>query len=179
VTVSGPDTTGAATLAFDEAENLWVAGDGEAFAMFAYARLGADVTGAADVLVTGQSPGPVVGPLGAPSSLAFDADGNLWAAHFGGNVVARYTPADLAATGVVEPAIQVIVPVDVILDDIAIDEAGGIWLTGAMGAVDRLSPAQLGASGNATPDTILMPTGLGYASSLVFYPPSAALPLAF
>lgn len=178
VTVSGESLAGPQTLAIDLQGNLWVSGDSMAIVKYDAARLGTDVTGAADVSVWGQTPEPVVTPLGGAAALAFDGAGNLWAAHFGANVVARYTPRELddaadpeaEEPGVITPVVQVTVPVDILLDDIAIDEEDGVWLTGAAGQVDRLSPDQLRRAGAATPQTLLAPTGLVYAAGLAFYP---------
>lgn len=187
VTISGASLNGPQTMALDLQGNLWVSGDSMSIAKYDAARLGADDSAPADVEVHGQTPEPIVGPLGGATALAFDAAGNLWAAHFGGNVVARYTPRELEDAadpeaeepGVITPVIQVTVPVDILLDDIAIDEEDGVWLTGAAGQVARLSPDQLRRSGSATPATILTPAGLAYASGLVFYPGPSGTPIPY
>jgi sugar lactone lactonase YvrE len=178
LTVSGESLAGPQAMALDQQGNLWVSGDSMAIVEYEAARLGTDVTGPADVEVHGQTPEPVVVPLGGAAALAFDGAGNLWAAHFGANVVARYTQRELEDAadpeaeepGVVTPVVQVHVPVDILLDDIAIDEEDGLWLTGAAGRVDRLSPDQLRRAGDATPQTLLTPAGLVYAAGLALYP---------
>lgn len=178
VTVSGPSIDNPQTIAFDRTGNLWLSSD-LGIVMFRAARLTADVTDAADLELAGLTPEPVVGPLGPASSLAFDAAGNLWGAHFAANVIAGYSTRNLEEGGEVTPVIQVRVPVDILLDDIVIDEADGIWLTGAAGQIGRLAPAQLQRAGDATPDVILSPVGMASASGLAFYPGASATPLPY
>lgn len=189
ITVSGPSLAGPQSIALDTQGNLWVSGDSMAIVKYDAARLATDVTDAADLEVHGLTPEPVVGPLGGAAALAFDGAGNLWAAHFAANVIARYTPRELedaadpdpeeGEPGDVTPVVQVRVPVDILLDDIAIDEEGAIWLTGAAGQIDRLSPLQLRAAGDATPATILSPTGLAYGAGLAFYPGPSGTPIPY
>lgn len=180
ITVSGPSVVGPQAIALDSLGNLWVSGTSSGnIVMFEASRLGADVTTEADVEIIGSTPEPVVGPLGGATALAFDAAGNLWAAHYGANVVARYTTRELTEGGEVTPVIQIRVPVDMLLDDIAIDEEDGLWMTGAAGTVARLTPDQLRRSGDATPETILSPAGLAYAGGLAFYPAAAGTPVPY
>lgn len=178
VTVSGPSLSGPQTLALDVQGNLWVSGESMSVVRYDSTRLGTDVADAADVSFDGQTPEPVVGPLGGASALAFDGAGNLWAAHFAANVVARYTPREIDEAsdpesedfGVITPVVQVRVPVDILLEDVAFDEEDGLWITGAAGQVDRLSPDQLRVAADATPATLLTPAGLAYSSGLAFLP---------
>lgn len=179
VVISGDAIASPAALAFDRDGNLWIGNaDGEVVKYLA-ARLNANITTAPDVSLQGQT-GPVVtNNLGDPQALAFDSDNNLWVGYFGANVVARYTVAERATTGTLRPAVELIMPVDVLLESLAFDDQGGMWLTGAAGTVVRVAPSSLGTDGDATLGTILTVTDLGYASGLAFDPPSASLPIAF
>jgi sugar lactone lactonase YvrE len=180
ITVSGPSIDGPQAIALDTLGNVWVSGTSfPGLVMFEAGRLGSDVTTEADLEIIASTPAPVIGPLGGAAALAFDAAGNLWAAHYGPNVVARYATPELTEGGEITPVIQVHVPLRVLLDDITIDEDDGLWLTGGAGQVARLSPDQLSRSGDATPETILSPVGLAYAGGLVFYPAATGTPIPF
>lgn len=179
VVISGDAIASPAALAFDRDGNLWIANaDGEVVEYVA-ARLTASTTAAPDVSLQGQT-GPVVtNNLSDPQALAFDADNNLWVGYFAANIVARYTAAERATSGTLRPAVELVMPVDVLLESLAFDDQDGMWLTGAAGTVVRVAPSALGTDGDATLGTILTVTDLGYASGLAFDPPSGSLPIAF
>jgi streptogramin lyase len=143
------------------------------------ARLNADITTAPDGELQGQTGPSVVNDLSNPQALAFDADDNLWVAYFSFNIIARYTTAERAMNGPIRPAVQLVLPVDVLLESIAFDDAGGLWFTSAAGKVARLESAALSADGPSSASTILTVASLGYASGIAFNPPSAGLPIAF
>ncbi len=179
VKVGGLDSP--AGLAFDAAGNMWVADqDKKRVLRFDAARLTASSTAAADLVIDPRAPGG--GDL-APSSLAFDKDGNLWATSFGGNVIYKLTPSELSAKGeqTVTPSVQITASVTALLEGIAFDEGGGLWLTYENGKVARLAPAQLGTSSGpgapTVPTTIVSSANIGSAVGLAFYPAPAALPL--
>jgi streptogramin lyase len=119
-----------------------------------------------------------------PDALAFDKDGNLWVTSFGGNIIYKLTPADLAPAGAsksVVPSVQMAVSVGALLESLSFDESGGLWLTFSQGKVARIAPPQLGTSTNAgaptVPEAIVTSADLGYANGTAFFPAAAGLPI--
>lgn len=170
-----------AGIAFDKKGNLWVADqDKKSVLRFDAARLAASSSAAADEVITAKTAG--AGDL-APSTLAFDKDGNLWATSFGGNIIYELTPTELGAAGAqsVIPSVQITVEVTALLEGIAFDESGGLWLTYSQGKIARLTASQLATSSGAgaptIPETIVSSADIGSAGALAFYPAPAALPL--
>jgi sugar lactone lactonase YvrE len=169
VTLSVAEPSG---LAFDAAGNLWVASAGRSPAVVRYdaARLDGSRAGPPDVIVTAMSPPPVIDALSGPAGMAFDRDGNLWVGYFGPNMIARLTPNDLRASGEVTPSIQLSLAVGALLEGLAFDESGALWVPGESGQVLRLAPEQLRRSGQVTPQVVLAPEGLRYAVGLAVNP---------
>ena len=145
VTIVSPDAPRPVSLAFDAEGNLWVGEEeNSGVAKFAAARLTANISDeAADVVIFGEQGPPVVIGLGIPDGLAFDHDGNLWVGYFSGNNLARYTPAELAASATVRPTVLFAIDVTALVTDLAIDEAGNLWMPGSAGSVVRIDAAQL------------------------------------
>lgn len=168
-------------VAFDKEGNLWVAipDDGKLLRFDAASLVGAS-SAALTVTVTTQTTGG--SPLHA-GWILFDAAGDLWTADFGGNVIFRLPAADLASSGNKElvPPVQVTLPVSALLEGMALDEGGGLWVTYNAGSLARLSPTQLGTSSGAgdptVPERIVSSSAFGSADHLAFYPAPAALPL--
>jgi sugar lactone lactonase YvrE len=167
-------------IAFDASGNMWVS---DATSLHRYP---------AASLAPGQAHEPTFalnvntekGAALPPDALAFDSDGNLWATSFGGNIIYKLTPADLTPAGTskdVVPSVQIAVTVGALLESLAFDESGGLWLTYSQGKLARLAPTQLGTSTNAgdptIPETILASANIGYPSAMAFYPTAAGLPL--
>ena len=174
VTISG--LAGPASLAFDATGNLWIAEGGAGDVVeFALPRLAASTTAAPDVVLTAQTPAPVVGPLAAPSGIAFDAAGNMWVDF--NDTIARFTVADRAATALVTPAIQIVLDVAALSENLTFDESGGLWFSYSAGKFARLSAEQLAASGTIVPATVISVATLGSASQIAIYPAPAALPI--
>ncbi|GIW31892.1 MAG: hypothetical protein KatS3mg071_2066 [Meiothermus sp.] len=168
-------------LAFDASGNLWIANRGaQRVVRFNASRLGASTSGP-DLTIQSQTL-PPVNTLGA-EMLAFDAGGHLWVMAFGANVFYRLTPTDQSGSGskTLTPAIQVSVPVSAVLEGMAFDEDGGLWITYEAGKFARLSPAQLGTSstsGSPTiPERVITSSSIGSAGGLALYPAPAGLPL--
>ena len=131
-------------LAFDASSNLWIANAGaQRVVRFNASRLSASTSGP-DLTIESKTPSPVINTLDA-NLLAFDASGNLWVMAFGANVLYRLTPTDQSGSGskTLTPAIQVSVPVSAVLEGMAFDEGGGLWISYSAGTFARLSPAQL------------------------------------
>ncbi len=168
-----------ASLAFDADGNLWVGNSDGQILGFDKARLTADDADPADHAFSGEQGPPVIIGLGAAEALAFDADGNLWAAHFGPNVLARYTPADRDTDGAVTPTVQLDVGVLALLYGIAFDDGGNLWVTGKTGEIVRIAKAELTADGNIEDGAIILSsTDFGSTKGLAFDPPGAGTPRA-
>ncbi len=169
-------------LAFDSAGNLWIANAGaKRVVKFNAVRLSASTSGP-DLTIQSQTPSPVINTLDT-DLLAFDASGNLWVMAFGANVIYRLTSSDQSGSGTktLTPAIQVNVPVSALLEGMAFDEGGGLWITYAAGKFARLSPTQLTTSSTSgsptTPERIITSSSIGSAGALALYPAPAGLPL--
>jgi streptogramin lyase len=170
-----------AGIAFDAAGNMWIADSGAARLLrYDAGRLGASTSDPASLSIDAQDAGMADLP---PGALAFDASGDLWSTSFGGNVIYEVTPAELTGTGTktLTPSVAMTMQVGALLESIAFDEGGGLWLTYSMGKIARISPADLAVSTNAgaptTPATITTSADLAYADGLAFFPAPAALPL--
>ena len=168
-------------MAFDRSGNLWVADSGnKTIARFDAARLETPSTDPANLVITPKTPSE--GDL-APNYLAFAGNGDLWASSFGGNVLYRLTSADQAGTGpkTLTPAVQLTLPVDALIEGLAFDESGALWVTLSTGKIGHLSPAQLATSttgGDPTiPAVIITSADIGNAQSLAFYPPATNSPI--
>jgi streptogramin lyase len=85
-------------------------------------------------------------------------------------VIARLTAQELSASGRVTPAIQLSLSVAALLESLAFDESGALWVPGESGQVLRLAPDQLRRSGTVTPPVVLTPGGLRYAVGLAVNP---------
>lgn len=167
LTIPVPDPSG---LAFDADGNLWVASAGRNPAVLRYDANRLDRPGPPNLAVVAMSPPPVIGALSGPAGMVFDRDGNLWVGYFGPNVIARLTPSDLRASGEITPGIQLNLAVGVLLEALAFDETGALWVPGESGQVARLAPEQLRESGLVTPRVLLMPEGLRYGVGLAINP---------
>ena len=70
--------------------------------------------------------------------------------------------------------------VGALLEGIAFDESGGLWLTYSRARFARLASSQLGTSSTAgapaISQTIITSANIGSAGALAFYPAPAALP---
>ncbi|MFT3928397.1 MAG: hypothetical protein QM778_38065 [Myxococcales bacterium] len=158
-------------LAFDAAGNLWVGESSGAIVRFNAARLSANIAEqAADIVIYAQQPGPVMIGLGSPEGLVFDKDGNLWVGYFTGNDLVRFTPADLTTSKPENmpfvPTTHIKVGVEALVTDLALDEAGNLWMPGGMNSLYRIAAADLTS---ATPALVaLRSTQIGSAEKLTF-----------
>ncbi len=178
-TLSGESIADPEALAFDKAGALWIAnGTGNTIVKFAATRLGGDDSEPADASFFGQTPSPVISDLGLPTSLAFDAQDNLWVGYFGPNIVARYTPTERNVRGALTPAVQLQLGVLALVEGIAFDDAGNLWLTGKQGKVVRLAAPVLETKTSDLSAGLVELTVQGYALDLAFDPPAANTPLA-
>lgn len=171
-------------LAFDAAGNLWVAASTDKRLLrFDAASLAMDMP--APALTLGTLASTIMGDSSrfAPSWIAFDASGDLWANDFGSNVFYRMPKAALAGTGTVDaqPAVRIFIGVSAVLEGFAFDEAGALWSPGAQGRLVRLGPSQLttsSTSGSPTmPEAVIQAPELGSGRTIAIYPAPAATPL--
>ena len=161
-------------LAFDASGNLWIGAD-DHLVEFAAARLSSSPTGAPDVDLTAQTSGPVVANLGHMLGLAFDASGNLWVNYDG--PIARFTPAERAASGMVTPGVLLNTDVTALPEGLAFDEGGGLWVANQGGSFGRFGPDQLTTSSADGPERIVTSADVGSAGSPALFPAPAGLPL--
>ena len=179
VTLTGPDVSDPAALAFDASGSLWLANADAGVAKFSAERLVADVDGPADVVLTGSTPEPVISELANPSAIAFDADGALWVGYFGSNIVARYEPALLTESASVTPSVQLGIDVLALIESMAFDDGGNLWIGGSQGQITRVSATQLVAGGDPAMGAVTLTSAdISYAVGLAFDPPAALTPIA-
>lgn len=183
VVLEGELFDGIGAMEFDKSGNLFVAA-ADRVLRFDAAHLGASANPAVpDLTLETLSEPPLVNTLSTPSGLAFDKSGNLWVAFFAAGIIARLTPADIALVGdktgaaAITPGVQLKISAGANLEEIAFDESGGLWFTYATTQVARFAPAQLAASGDLTPATVVTATIVGSTKGLAFFPAPAALPL--
>jgi sugar lactone lactonase YvrE len=167
-------------IAFDAMGNMWVSGDGSIH-YFPAANLADGQPHVPTFAITPKAENDAPLP---PDALAFDAAGNLWVTNFGGNAVYKLTPADLAVAGEtkeVVPSVVISITVGALLESLAFDEGGGLWITYGQGKIARLAPEQLGTSTNpgdpTIPETIVTSADLGALGGVALYPAPAGLPL--
>ncbi len=172
-------------LAFDKGGNLFVADAGSARILrFDAASLSSSASTPSARIAARANDNPMDMSVLAPSWLAFDAAGNLWADDFGGNVIYSVRAAELAGSGelVVTPGVRITLSVGALLEGLAFDEAGGLWVAFSVGKLARLDASQLmtssGPGAPTAPQTVLSSSDMAYASNLALFPAPAGLPLA-
>ncbi|MCU0700892.1 MAG: hypothetical protein MUC96_30670 [Myxococcaceae bacterium] len=171
-------------LAFDAAGNLYVA-DAAAEQVVRYDA--SALAGSAPMpsvrLKVRRNTMPADTSAFGPRSLAFDATGNLWSFDFGANVLFFIPQAELSGSGTrsVQPGVRVAVAVGAVLEGLAFDEAGGLWVPYAAGQLARFSPEQLtvstGAGAPTQPERIVRGSTLGSTLDPAFFPAPKSLPL--
>lgn len=171
-------------LAFDKDGNLWVAdGTSDELLRFDAASLTTATALPTRRIKARKSDQPADLTALKPDMLAFDKNGNLWSYDFGLNLVFSIAAADLSGTGMANatPTVRISIPVSAVLEGLAFDEGGGLWLPFSAGKLARLSPAQLtvssGAGAPTMPDTIITGTSIGSAQGPAIYPAPKGTPL--
>lgn len=127
--ITGSGIDGPSDVAFDAQGNLWVTDCGSgvrpnAVVKYQAGRLTGSYSGEPDLAITTWS-----GHLNCPSSLAFDAEGNLWVASFLSDEILKYTPSQYAVSYSGRPALIVQGASTQILrpTNLAFDPAGNLW----------------------------------------------------
>jgi sugar lactone lactonase YvrE len=165
-------------LAFDKNGNLFV-GEGNFIARFDAAQLAANAAMPAATIEPQEMNMAKLPPQG----LAFDKDGNLWGYDFGSNIIYKVLASDLTGSGnkVVIPPIQIAVSVGALLEGMAFDESGGLWLTYSQGKFARISETQLtmsfGPGMPVMPERIITSADLGSTNSTTFFPAPSWSPI--
>lgn len=140
--------TSARGVAFDAAGNLWVAEASGTVKRFGRAAVATTGTVSPDVTLDGLGVG-----IPGPTAVAFDAAGNLWVSLAADDMVVRFTPAEIAASGSPSPAVE-IGGAGSTLDGIAaiaFDASGNLWLS-SDDRVHRYDASRLDATDTGTPD---------------------------
>ena len=177
---------GSIGLAFDANGDLWVANLGTESECFK--GKGASVVEfTPSQLVVSGSPAPVVSLLRAtdlngPLMIAFDASGNLWLTN-GANTpysVVAFSPSQLTTLGMTTPAIVLTANAGS-LDGpagLAFDASGDLWIANMLNnSVVEFTPAQIAASGDPAPATVITGSSLSAPFGIAFDPHPAGLPI--
>ena len=177
---------GSIGLAFDANGDLWVANLGTQSECFR-AKGASVVEFTPSQLVASGSPAPAVALLrgtylNGPFMIAFDASGNLWLAN-GANTpysVVAFSPSQLTTSGITTPAI-VLTANGGSLDGpagLAFDASGDLWIANMLNnSVVEFTPAQIAASGDPAPTTVITGSSLSAPFGIAFDPHPAGLPI--
>lgn len=129
--ITGSGIDGPSNVAFDAQGNLWVTDCGSgvrpnAVVKYQASKLTGNYSGEPDLAITTWS-----GHLNCPSSLTFDATGNLWVASFLSDEILKYTPSQYAASYSGRPALIVHGASTQILrpTNLAFDSLGNLWVS--------------------------------------------------
>lgn len=172
-------------IAFDAGGNLWV-GDETHLRRYDAARLGANITTAADLSVaftTPSPPTPGATALGA-FHVAFRPNGELWVSSYEEKALYRVEAAVESATGTQATQVTRIVYLNefTMPKGFAFDNGGGLWIGTEQSKFARLAPAQLDV--NSTPAapttpqrTIASGSILGFGDDVALFPAPPATPL--
>jgi hypothetical protein len=165
------------SLAFDRAGNLWLADfTNDRLVKFTPNQLASSGAPAPTTVISNVSSGY---PLSSPIDLAIDADGDLWVSNLSvghPTDLFMYTATQAQAGGSPNPAIRLGRPTLPSVRGIAFDATGGAWMA-VPGGLARLSHAQLFGGGAPPPQIFVQDRSILFATSLLFDPPPAGVPL--
>ncbi len=176
-------------LAFDAGGNLWVASNAlDQVVRFAAPQLVASGAAVAPsvILKARRVTGSTQTDYRGPTSVTFDAAGNLWSGWNAGGTLLRFAAASLAASATLDdPLLLDPMPLGgagVGADPHAFDVTGGLWLgrtnIGADAALVRVPPAGVAAGGAQATIPDFSSAGLGNGpGSIVLNPSPAGLPI--
>ncbi len=148
------------SLTFDKDGSLWVANiSGSSLVKYTPNQLTGSGNPTPAVRI-GSNQSSLSGPVG----LAFDSTGNLWVANQHSSKLAKYTPAQLAASGNPLPDVTISGLANAI--SLAFDSSGTLWVsTFYRNTLVGFTPDQLTASGSPTPSVTISGNGNGSLSS--------------
>jgi hypothetical protein len=123
-------------------------------------------------LASGGQPAPA-GSAGGNGDfyegIAFDANGNLWVANAGQQMIIEWAPHQFTGAGPLTPVVSITTATAV--DGLAFDAAGDLWaVEPSSNTVVMYSPAQLAASGSPVPAVTIGAAGtsLAFPQGLAF-----------
>jgi sugar lactone lactonase YvrE len=169
VTIGGPSIPNTNSIAFDSAGNSWLANSTiSTIVEFNVAQLASSGTPTANITISNNG-----GSLNRPFGLAFESNGNLWAANLISNTLVMFTPDQLAATGNPVPAVTLSASGGSITRPLglALDSSNNLWVSNfTTNTIVKFTPAQRSTSSSPTPAvTLLAASGsLNLPSCLAF-----------
>jgi sugar lactone lactonase YvrE len=178
ITLSSTDFDGLKGLAFDQDGNLWVANSsGDNILKINNDKLTSSGEITPDISLICQSGPPVISTLSSPYSLAFDKNNNLLVGYFGPNVIVNLSSAERASSATITPVIQIKLDVLVLIDHMALDERGDLWLPLGEGKFGRINNSNLSSGGTISPDLTVTSSDMKYGSGMAIYAHPEGLPL--
>lgn len=179
MTFESPSLSAVSAIAIQNGGGIWASNsDGDVFT-FSISQFAEHVTDGAYNHVRGYTPLPVVAELAGPAWFVFDQHDNLWVAYSSQNRLVRYEHGEQTQVSGNTPAVQIQLPVDVILESAAFDASGGLWFTSRQGQLGRIAAEDLTGQVDANVSTAINVTGMGYASGLAFDPAPDNVQLAY
>jgi DNA-binding beta-propeller fold protein YncE len=153
-------------LAFDAKGDLWVANQfNSTLVEFTPAELAHSGAPTPAVVLGGFQQKTIR----LPTDLAFDQQGNLWVVSPEKDEILEFTPAELAHSGTLTPAVVLKSDTQGSLSaptGLAFDAKGDLWVSNSYGnTIVEFTPAELAHSGAPTPAVVLKDDGKGSLSS--------------
>lgn len=169
------------SLAFDRRGNLWVSDEGQ-LVRFDASTLASSGARAGRVVRVRVSEDAMNTDVHSPGALVFDRDGDLWTHDFGLNVLFEVPASALdgMGTAAVSPAVRIGLPVTALVEGLAFDDAGGLWMATMANHFGRLQPSQLTVStgvGAPVQFATTVATYPGFVTSLATFPAPVWSPL--
>lgn len=142
------------SVAFDADGTMWMSNPGDSSLLgFAPSALSSSGEHTATTVISTTD-----GSLNVPSALAFDASHHLWVANYGSGTIARFDPAQLAASGAPVPTI--VLSTTGHPTGLAFDADGGLWFSdNQANRLAKYAADQLNSSGFILPAVVLSTNG--------------------
>jgi hypothetical protein len=159
------------SIGFDAAGDLWVVDFGQRLLEFLPRQIKKSGGPTANISITSVD-------SAVATELRFDGSDNLWVVEFSTSFdpsypeqIWRFTAADRSASGPANPSLELNVPGQISVLDLAFDSSGNLWLAGSNAQGDEIEmipAADLGGTGEITPSaqttitsSIFTPNGSG------------------